>query len=166
MSGEIVLKKLKKTDLKLIRNLEKRNQDPYYISSSDQTWNNILFQEDSLCIGCFIDNKLIAYSSAFILKRSSYRDFFVKYYKINEDKTLFLNNTLVDKKYRGKGLQLKMRKETITQNQYRGFNVITTVSKNNISSNRTIIKLGLDFFNEGYAPYSKDLKVFYKGKIK
>lgn len=155
-------RKLEVNDLSLIRELELNNKSEFYSSSSDETWFNILFKKDSINLGIFINDELVGYSSAFILKRSKYKKFFTEIFNVDEKNTLFLNNTLISKKHRGNKYQYLLRQKTLEF--FKGNNYITTVSTDNIYSINNMKKINMKIIYKGLAPYSEQLKYFFLGE--
>ena len=167
----LVIKKIDKSYFQEIRDLEHNflvnNPSNYYTQDDDDFYMNSIFDNDGMIFGVFDGKTLVGISASFKLSSYEYADYFKDLYwdklvKLKPEETVFFNNTLIHKNYRGKGLQAKLRKETIKSYNKKGFfTFISTASPENIGSKKSLQKIGMKCLGEGKVPYSKSPKSLF-----
>ena len=169
---DLEIKRIDESYLSQIRDLEhnfiSNNPGNHYTQDDDEFYSNSIFDNDGIILGVFDGKTLVGISASFKLSSYEYADYFKDLYrsklvKIKPEETIFFNNTLIHKNYRGRGLQAELRKKTIKFYNKKGFfNFISTASPGNVGSKKSLTRIGMRDLGEGTVPYSNNPKsLFY-----
>lgn len=147
--SDLVFKKIEKKDEKQLRelinkvvdNLENPN---FFIKFEEWELEKLYDESYALLHGAYDGDKLVGMSQLYV--RQDFLKEYIDILGLNKYKVCELGGNLVLPEYRGRGIMYRLDKMQMEIAKYMSFDyIISMCHPDNISSKKTIIKLGLEY---------------------